>query len=530
MNLLNKAIFTLLLSSIFLHVNAQHSEAAQKLQTFYRYLELAYVDEVNEDQLVEDAIEAMLSDLDPHSTYFSAEELERANEPLQGNFEGIGIQFNIHKDTIVVVSPISGGPSEKLGIRSGDKIIAINDSVVAGVGFTNQDVADNLRGPKGSKVNVSIKRNGVKNLLDFEITRDKIPIYSVDAHYMVKDGIGYIKLNRFAATSMGEIYAAMDTLQNNGMTSLILDLRGNGGGYLNTATELADMFLTKDQMIVYTEGRAYPRSEMIAKKGGRFEKGKLVILVDEGSASASEIVSGAVQDWDRGLIIGRRTFGKGLVQKPFSLPDGSAIRLTVSRYYTPSGRCIQRPYDQGDDAYYEEFTRRYEHGEYTSKDSIDLPDSLKYLTLQSKRTVYGGGGIMPDIFVPLDTTQGSEYYTKLVRKGILNDFTLEYLDKNRSSIKGDYPTISDFVAQYEVSENLLNELYTFAEEQKVEKDDEGITTSIDLITGSLKGLIARGLYQNGAYYQVINQTDEAMSKAIQAIENDTFKALKIDYK
>lgn len=392
--------------------------ALKKLNTFFKYVELAYVDSVNADKMTEDAIKAVLKDLDPHSVYIPKKDLQRKNEPLKGNFEGVGIQFNILHDTITVVSPISGGPSEKLGIRSGDKIIKIEDKTVAGVGFTNKDVADHLRGKKGTKVNVSILRKGENELLDYEITRDKIPIYSVDAVYMAAPKTGYIKLNRFAATTMGEIYEGLDELEDQGMKNLILDLRGNSGGYLNVAIELADQFLDKGKLIVYTEGRSYPRDNTYATSRGRLKKGKLIVLIDEGSASASEIVSGAVQDWDRALVIGRRSFGKGLVQKPFALPDGSGMRLTISRYYTPSGRSIQKPYEGGAEEYYSDVLNRYEHGELMHKDSIHFPDSLKYNTLVNERTVYGGGGIMPDFFIPLDTTQGSDYWSNLIRKGV----------------------------------------------------------------------------------------------------------------
>ena len=505
--------------------------AEQKLQTFFKYVELAYVDSVDANKLAEDAIVAILEDLDPHSTYISAKDLQKMNEPLEGKFEGVGIQFNILKDTITVVTPIAGGPSEKLGIQSGDKIITIDSKTVAGVGFKNKDVMESLRGEKGTKVTVEIKRRGSKELLEFTITRDKIPIYSVDASYMATNEIGYIKLNRFAATSMGEIHLAMDSLQGEGMNSLILDLRGNGGGYLQTAIELADEFLGKDKMIVYTQGRSFPRDDTYSSKKGDFEKGKLVILIDEGSASASEIVTGAVQDWDRGLVIGRRSFGKGLVQKPFSLPDGSVIRLTVSRYYTPSGRSIQKPYDEGMEAYYNDLNERYKHGEYSNKDSIQFPDSLKYTTKVEGRTVYGGGGIMPDIFIPLDTTRGSTYYGKLVRKGHLNNFALTYVDNHRDELTNNYTNIADFIANFDQDGTVYNELIEFAENEGLEKDEEGLEKSEDLIEINLRALIARGIYGSGAFYQVTNSEDEAFETAIKAIEDkETFKKYKINDK
>jgi len=502
--------------------------AEQKLQTFFKYVELAYVDTVEADELAEAAIVSILKELDPHSTYIPEEELKRMNEPLQGKFEGVGIQFNILKDTIIVVSPISGGPSEKLGIQSGDKIITIDDKTVAGVGFTNQDVMDHLRGEKGTKVNVGIKRGKSKDLIPFKITRDKIPIYSVDAAYMAAPKTGYIKLNRFAATSMKEINQSLDSLQDEGMSNLILDLRGNSGGYLNVAIELADQFLKKGQLIVYTEGRSYPKDETFATTQGAFKKGKLVVLIDEGSASASEIVSGAVQDWDRGLILGRRSFGKGLVQKPFSLPDGSAIRLTISRYYTPSGRSIQKPYDNGLDAYYNDLNKRFEHGEFTTLDSIQFPDSLRYETKLKKRPVYGGGGIMPDIFIPLDTTRASAYYSKLVRKGLLSQFSLLYLDEERKPLKKQYASINSFATEFNI-EPVVEKFIAYAEEEGVAKDEEQFNQSKDLIETSLKALIARGIYERGAFYQITNRSDVTYMKALQVLEDDSFDRFNISY-
>lgn len=504
--------------------------ALKKLNTFYKYIELAYVDSTNTEKMVEDAIKAVLKDLDPHSVYIPKKDLQRKNEPLVGNFEGVGIQFNILHDTITVVSPISGGPSEKLGIRSGDKIIKIEEKTVAGVGFTNKDVADHLRGKKGTKVKVSIKRRGIPELLEYEITRDKIPIYSVDAVYMAAPKTGYIKLNRFAATTMSEIHSGLDSLNKEGMKNLILDLRGNSGGYLNVAIDLADQFLDKDKLIVYTQGRSYPKSETFSSRYGRFKKGKLIVLIDEGSASASEIVSGAVQDWDRGLIIGRRSFGKGLVQKPFALPDGSGMRLTISRYYTPSGRSIQKPYDKGGEEYYKDVLNRYEHGELMNQDSIQFPDSLKYKTLKVGRTVYGGGGIMPDIFVPLDTTYTSDYWGKLIRKGVLNQFSLDYLDANRAIIASEHKTRDDFASNFTVNESLLEEFVNYAADNGVEKDEEGLERSKLLIQTNLKALIGRGIWKSTAFYQITNQIDPTFKRALDAINDGSFKSSKLSYK
>jgi carboxyl-terminal processing protease len=502
----------------------------KKFESFMRYVQLAYVDQVDSEKLTEEAIKSVLKELDPHSVYISAEDLRKMNEPLEGNFEGVGIQFNILHDTIVVVSPISGGPSEKLGIRAGDKIIKIDEEVVAGVGFTNKDVSDHLRGAKGTKVMVSISRQGEQDLLDFEITRDKIPIYSMDAAYLAEPTTGYIKLNRFAAQSMTEVGAAIDSLQKLGMKNLILDLRGNGGGYLNVAIELADNFLDDKKLIVYTSGRAFPREDHYATPQGNFEKGKLVVLVDEGSASASEIVSGAVQDWDRALLIGRRTFGKGLVQKPYSLSDGSAIRLTISRYYTPSGRSIQRDYSEGKDDYYNEINKRYENGELVSKDSISFPDSLKYATQKLHRTVYGGGGIMPDIFIPIDTTGMTDYYRTLLRKGVLYTFVLDYLDVHRSSFKENYTSFEDFQQHFEVSDEMLEELVSTAEKRDIERNDQEFAISHDLIKLNLKALFATNLWTSTEFYRVTNQNDAAYLKALEVINDKTFSKLKLDYK
>ncbi|MDP6908786.1 MAG: S41 family peptidase, partial [Flavobacteriales bacterium] len=404
-----------------------------KFDDVLNLMENKYVDEPEFEGLIDDAIVAMVKELDPHSEYMTAEEYKKMSEPLSGNFEGIGIQFNILKDTILVVSPISGGPSEKLGIRSGDKIVIIEDTVVAGIGITNRDVIDKLRGDKGTKVDIKIYRRGVKNLLDYTIVRDKIPIYSVDASYMLTKEIGYVKLNRFSQSTMREFNESLDELQPQGMKHLVLDLRGNSGGYLNTAIQLSDQFLDDRNLIVYTEGVSSPKREHFATGKGRLEKGKLVVLINEGSASASEIVSGAVQDHDRGLIIGRRSFGKGLVQRPFKLRDGSTLKLTTARYYTPSGRCIQRPYDEGNEEYRKESRRRTDNGELFNVDSIHVDEEQEFHT-DHNRKVYGGGGILPDIFIPLDTTESSDYLGKLIRSGLFYQYINEYVDANRNEL------------------------------------------------------------------------------------------------
>ncbi len=506
----------------------EKNKATIKLENLLSVINYAYVDEVDNSKMAEDAIVGLLKELDPHSVYIPAEELERMNEPLEGNFEGIGIQFNILHDTIIVVSPISGGPSEKLGILPGDRIVTVEGENVAGTGVTNNDVQKLLRGKKGTIVNVQIERYGAKELLDFSITRDKIPIYSVDASYMATPSIGYIKVNRFARTTMNEFKQALDTLKRDGAESLILDLRGNGGGYLNTAFRLADEFLDKDKMIVYTEGMKQRREEFKATSNGSFKEGKLIILIDEGSASASEIVSGAVQDWDRGLVLGRRSFGKGLVQKPFPLSDGSVVRLTTARYYTPTGRSIQRPYEKGKEDYYNEINRRLKHGELFKADSINFPDSLKFYT-PNNRLVYGGGGIMPDIFIPLDTSFNSELNKNLIQKGVYNEFSITYLDKNRKKYKKTYPTFKDFEENFEVDEKLLNDFFKLAEKKKVEKNEEEYEVSKELIHVQIKALIARGLFDTSSYFHIINNISNTYTEAIKLLESGEYMKAKLEH-
>lgn len=526
---MKSTITALIFALLSLNLSAQ-TEAdlapIEKLNALIFHIQRSYVDEVDTEAMVEDAIVSMLEELDPHSMYIPADELKAMNEPLQGNFEGIGIQFNILKDTILVVSPISGGPSEKLGILPGDRIVKIEDEVVAGVGIKNSDVMSKLKGPKDSKVNISILRHGEKELIPFEITRDKIPIYSVDAYYMAAPEIGYIKINRFAATTHDEFLNALSMLKENGMKDLILDLQGNGGGLLKAAIELADEFLAEDRLIVYTQGRAYPKRDTYARAKGAFETGRLVVLIDEGSASASEIVSGAVQDWDRGLIIGRRSFGKGLVQRPINLPDGSAVRLTVQKYYTPSGRSIQKPYTEGIEAYQQEKYNRLYTGELTSADSIDLPDSLKFFT-HKNRLVYGGGGIMPDIFVPLDTSGFTDLHTELIRKGIFNQFSLNYVEQHRSELVSQYRTITDFAENFATGESLMASFRTYAENEGVEFDEQKYSKSRELIEARLRSLIARNVWNTSAYYQVFNPYWPAYQKAVEVLQTDSYDRLEL---
>lgn len=522
---ISRIILSFFFSFLVLTAFAQNrgSATTEKFNTLLYYIEQMYVDSVDSESLVESAIVNMLQELDPHSVYISKEDLAAANEPLNGNFEGIGIQFNILKDTIFVVSPISGGPSEKLGIQAGDKIVSVDGENVAGIGITNNDVMRLLKGPKGTKVNVGIKRQGVKRELAFNIERDKIPIYSVDAHFMVDESIGYVKVNRFARTTMQELRDALADLKSQGMGSLILDLQGNGGGLLNTAIEMADEFISDNRLLVYTEGRSFPKDETYSRRQGMFEKGRLVVLIDEGSASASEIVSGAVQDWDRGLIVGRRSFGKGLVQRPVQLPDGSAVRLTVQKYYTPSGRCIQKPYEDGVEAYKREKYERYETGELLSLENFDLPDSLRFTTNVKKRVVYGGGGILPDIFVPLDTTNASEYFSDMIRKGIMNQFALTYVDVNRDALTKTWSDPAAFVSDFTIDPSLERELIGYASKEGVEFVKEDWDLSESAIRIRLKALIGRNLFDYNVFYQVINDLSPAYRKAVQVLNDGTFE-------
>lgn len=510
-----------------MHGRAQDNPQAQKLDALLNMVSYAYVDSIDQKKITEDAIRALLKELDPHSVYIPAEELKETNEPLVGKFEGIGVQFNILEDTIMVTSTISGGPSEKLGIRAGDRIVNINDTIVAGIGIKNNDVLKKLRGDKGTKVKVGIFRRGNAELMTFNITRDKIPLYSVEASYQAAPGVGYIKISRFADSTVDEFREALAKLKETyKIQSLVLDLSGNGGGYLNRAIELADEFLSGGKKIVYTEGRNNPRQESYSTNVGGWEKGRLIVLVDENSASASEIVTGAIQDWDRGLVIGRRTFAKGLVQKPYPLPDGSAVRLTIARYYTPSGRCIQKPYAPGDENYEMDISQRYEHGELYHADSIRFNDSLKYNT-NAGRVVYGGGGIMPDVFVPLDTSLSSTYYDELRRAGVLNDFTLNYVDENRSLLKETYKDMYAFKTGFNVDENFISRFYTYAEKKSVKRNEEGMKRSDKLIRAQLKALVARDLWNTTAYYYVINDINQFMQKALEALEDKTFEKMKI---
>ncbi len=487
---------------------------SRKISNLLNYVMEEYVDSVDMEDLTESVIVEMLGQLDPHSAYIPARDLDAMNEPLHGNFDGIGVEFNIINDTIVVVAPISGGPSEKLGIRSGDRIVTIEDTLVAGTGITNKDVISKLRGERGTEVRISIYRRRVKGLLDFEITRDKIPIYSVDAGYLVNDKVGYIKISRFAATTFDEFAEKLDKLKDAGMQQLILDLRGNPGGYLTAAIEISDEFLKEGELIVYTEGRSRPKKSSHATRQGNFEKGGLVILVDEGSASASEIVAGAIQDNDRGTVVGRRSFGKGLVQEQADLPDGSAVRLTIARYYTPTGRCIQRPYNGSED-YYAELYHRYENGELYEEDSIAVNEEDRFVTPEGK-VVYGGGGIMPDVFVPLDTSDFSVYHNQLISSGALREFALELASQHQSKLK-EFSSPDVYKEKFRISNKEFEQLVAFAESKEVSADPEEIEDARNSIEQNLRAFIARSQWNGDGYYPIINSNDKVIEAALEAL-------------
>jgi carboxyl-terminal processing protease len=506
------------------------NEQTLKFGTVLEGIRKYYVDSTNQELLTENAIRGLLKDLDPHSSYLTPREVEQMNEPLQGNFEGIGVTFNILNDTVYIISPVTGGPSEKAGILAGDRIIKVDGKNIAGASVTNEQVFSLLKGKKGTQVDLSILRKGA-GMLDFTVLRDKIPIYSVDASYNAGDGIGYIKLNRFSMTTMDEFQDAIKKLKSGNLKSLILDLTGNGGGYLEVAINLADQFLDDGKLVLYTQGVNSPKKEYFATREGSFEKGHLIILIDEGSASASEIVTGAIQDWDRGIIVGRRSYGKGLVQKPMLLPDQSMIRLTIAKYYTPTGRLIQKPYKMSRDDYDKDLVNRYLKGEMAHRDSIHFPDSLKYYTLKNTRLVYGGGGIMPDYFVSIDTSYYSEYYRQLMRKGLLNRFVLEYVDENRTSLHKIYPGFMQFKDNFLISNELMNRLYNFTASNGVVKNDKDIALSGNQIKLLLKAYIARDLWSNNEFYEIANENDPKYETAMNILRNwDKYEVMLLNTK
>ena len=489
----------------------------QKLLVAEAAISSLYVEGVDEGELVESAIKGMLEELDPHSTYLTAQENDKSNETLMGSFDGIGVQFNMIEDTLFIVQPIPDGPSEKVGIMAGDRIVTVNDTAIAGVKMSQESIMKRLRGPKGTSVRLGIVRRGVNEVLTFKVVRDKIPVNTVDAGYMIKPGVGYIKISSFGATTVQEFEDKLAELRDKGAQKLILDLQGNGGGLLMAAVGIANEFLDRGQLVVYTEGRRSPRSTNVADGRGHFRNGDVIVLIDEYSASASEIVSGAVQDWDRATIVGRRSFGKGLVQRPIEFHDGSLIRLTVAKYYTPVGRCIQKPYGKGVD-YGDDILERLNHGELTNRDSIHFPDSLKYYTIKEKRVVYGGGGIMPDVFVPLDTTRTNQYYRNVTAKNVVLQTSMQYAERNRRQLQRRFRTFDDFNAGFEVGPDMLRLFQSKASDEKVEFDQAQYDECLPIFKTQLKASVARLIWGMNAYYQVIQELDETIQRAVELIE------------
>ena len=475
-----------------------------------------YVDSVDEKKLVEDGIRGMIEQLDPHSSYSTAKETKEMNEPLQGSFEGIGVQFNMVKDTLLVIQPVVNGPSERVGILAGDRIVSVNDTAIAGVKMSKEDIMKRLRGAKGSKVRLGVVRRGIAGILKFTVVRDKIPVKTLDAAYMIRPHVGYIRIGSFGVTTYNEFMKAVETLKASGMKDLILDLQENGGGYLMAAVQIANEFLHNSDLIVYTQGRKVPRQDYCADGSGRLLDGKVFVLINEYTASAAEIVTGAIQDQDRGTVVGRRSFGKGLVQRPIDLPDGSMIRLTIAHYFTPSGRCIQKPYKKGDAIDYAmDIEKRFEHGELYSADSIHFADSLKYYTLRKHRVVYGGGGVMPDVFVPLDTTQYTKFLRQMAARSYIINANLKYIDVNRKQLKKQFATFNDFNARFEVPQSLIDDVVQAAERDKIKpKDQQELQATLPQLRRQLKALIARDLWDMSEYFQVINETNPIVVKAV----------------
>jgi carboxyl-terminal processing protease len=490
---------------------------SDKLDNVLKYIEEEYVDTVSPDKLGTEAIISVLKGLDPHSVYIPAEDLTAVNEPLEGNFSGIGVQFNMQNDTVIIVNTIPNGPSALVGIMAGDRIVKVNDTTVAGIKLQSDAIVKKLKGPRGTKVKVTIKRPGKKCELVFDITRNKIPLYSVDVSYMLNDATGYIKISQFARTTYTEFYAAVKKLQAKGMKKIVLDLRGNGGGYLEAAISLAEQFLDKGKLIVYTKGRAKPREDFLVIDTGICKNNKVAILIDEYTASASEILAGAIQDNDRGIIVGRRSFGKGLVQEQTTLADGSAIRLTVARYYTPTGRCIQKSYKNGIEDYYKDLGNRYVHGEFENKDSIKFNDSLKFKTPKGK-IVYGGGGIMPDIFVPFDTSGVTNFYSEVRDRGLIYKFAFNYSDINRNILKN-ISTLADF-RKYLKKDKVFEKFIEYAKKQDLKPEKKELKISEKLITTQVEAFIARNFFDNDGYYPIIREVDETLDKAITELEKN----------
>ena len=502
-----------------LRMNLGEDSPMRKLQIAEMAITNLYVDSVDEQKMVEDGIRGMLEKLDPHSSYTTAKETKAMNEPLQGSFEGVGIQFNVSQDTLLVIQPTLGGPSEKVGIMAGDRIVAVNDTAIAGVKMSRDEMMRRLRGKKGSKVALTIVRRGIADRLSFTVTRDKIPVKTIDAVYMIRPNVGYIRIGSFGATTYEEFMEGVDSLKRKGMVDLVLDLQENGGGYMQSAIRIANEFLQKNDLIVYTEGRKSKRQEYSANGGGRLLDERVMVLVNEYSASAAEIVTGALQDQDRAQVVGRRSFGKGLVQRPIEFKDGSMIRLTIAHYYTPSGRCIQKPYTKGDkEDYAMDIEKRFKHGELYSADSIHFADSLKYETLRRHRTVYGGGGIMPDFFVPLDTTQYTPFHRQLAAKSFIINASLRYIDSHRKELRKRYTSFDKFSAEFTIPAAVTDALIADATKDGVKpKDDAELQATMPQLKLQLKALVARDLWDMSQYFAVINESNHIVMKAVELL-------------
>lgn len=508
------------------HINAQihldfgADSPIRKLQIAEMAINNLYVDTINERDLVENAIRGMLEKLDPHSSYSTAKETKEMSESLQGSFEGIGVQFNMAQDTLLIIQPVINGPSEKVGILAGDRIVAVNDTAIAGVKMSKEEIMRRLRGPKNTKVKLTIIRRNIKDKLTFIVTRDKIPVKTIDASYIIRPQVGYIRIGSFGATTYDEFMEAVNALKSQGMKDLILDLEDNGGGYLQAAVMIANEFLHKNDLIVYTQGRTSKRQDFLAKGDGSLLDGKVMVLVNEFTASAAEIVTGAIQDQDRGQVVGRRSFGKGLVQRPIEFEDGSMMRLTIAHYYTPSGRCIQKPYKKGDmEDYAMELDQRYKHGELYSADSIHFSDSLKYYTLRRHRVVYGGGGIMPDFFVPLDTTEYTRFHRQIVAKSIVLNADLKYVDDNRKQLKKKYPAFEDFRNDFQIPQSLIDDILKEAKKENIKpKDDAELEQTLPHLKIQLKALIARDLWDMSEYFAIMNEENRIVQKAVLLIK------------
>ena len=514
--------FILLLpqASMAQRINLGSDSPMRKLQIAEMAITNLYVDSVDEKKLVEDGIRGMIEKLDPHSSYSTAKETKQMNEPLQGSFEGIGVQFNMVQDTLLVIQPIVNGPSERVGILAGDRIVSVNDTAIAGVKMSKEDIMKRLRGVKGSKVKLGIVRRGIAGTLKFTVIRDKIPVKTLDAAYMIRPQVGYIRIGSFGLTTYNEFMDAVEGLKVLGMKDLILDLQENGGGYLMAAVQIANEFLHHDDLIVYTQGRRVPRQDYRADGKGKLVDGKVLVLINEYSASAAEIVTGAIQDQDRGEVVGRRSFGKGLVQRPIDFADGSMIRLTIAHYYTPSGRCIQKPYKKGEALDYAmDIEKRFKHGELYSADSIHFADSLEYKTLRKQRIVYGGGGIMPDYFVPLDTTLYTQFHRQLAARSYIINANLKYIDNNRKQLKKQFATFGDFNARYEVPQSFVDDVLQMAAKDKIKpKDDKELQATLPQLRRQLKALVARDLWDMSEYFQVINETNPIVEKAVELMK------------